>query len=507
MCKPYAGIEKTDADYSLEDETIDKYNERFLPSVNILFYLGYNSLHTGDRYDKQDKDSGMYKTLFFMMGIHTMDVITSFTIFGMFLFNITGERLQLQKLGKFMLLSALPSGIIGFVLIYMSTLNGVVSYLLSSDITLVFSAAAMAFLWKYDPWRSFASVCIGGILQVCCGTVVGSIIKYFFYVYSDSDDVLLYYGGTFCIYLVIGTGISLMLRKMQFSRLIRYLLEGGWLRLKAVSIFVMELLVEVFFMMRGQLEEETVITYNTGMVMLTVLIVVILLHVSGKEESERKIQYQESLILQQQLYVEQLEQMQKETRVFRHDYKNILSGMYLYAKEGDAEKIQEILEKLEIDFDHKIGEKIHVATQIGNIRMPEIKSLVLSKLTKMNKNHVACRLEVLYPIDSFGMDVWDFNQCLGILLDNAIEAAEMQTEPYVELQLMCQGGFFTVRVANPWEQEVDLSHMWNEGYSTKGEKRGVGLSNYKRVLKRYPQAVSVTSWEDQVFVQELTVPV
>ena len=49
--------------------------------------------------------------------------------------------------------------------------------------------------------------------------------------------------------------------------------------------------------------------------------------------------------------------------------------------------------------------------------------------------------------------------------------------------------------------------MWKEGYSTKGEQRGVGLSNYKRILKRYPQAVSVTSCENQVFVQELTVPV
>ncbi|MDE7312885.1 MAG: GHKL domain-containing protein [Eubacterium sp.] len=447
----------------------------------------------------------MNKTLIFMMLVHTVDVLVSFTVLGMFLFDITGERLQLQKLGKYVLFSGLSAGSIGFVLVYMSTLNGVVSYLLSSNITLAFATVGMSFLWKYDPWRSLSAVCIGGMLQVCCGSVVASIIKYFFFEYSE--DAFLYYGGTFVIYLAIGAGISLLLRKMQFSRLIRYMLDGGWLPLKAVSIFVLEMMVEIFFVMGRQLQEETIITYNAGMVMLTLLLVGILLHVSGKEESERKIQYQESLILQQQLYVEQLEQMQKEMRVFRHDYKNILSGMYLYAKEGDADKIQDVLERLEIDFDQKIGEKIHAATQIGNICMPELKSLVLSKLTKMNKNHIACRLEVLYPINSFGMDVWDFNQCLGILLDNAIEAAAIQPEPYVELQLMYQEGFFTVRVANPWKQEVDLSHMWKEGYSTKGEKRGVGLSNYKRVLKHYPQAVSATSWEDEVFVQELTVPV
>ena len=110
------------------------------------------------------------------------------------------------------------------------------------------------------------------------------------------------------------------------------------------------------------------------MVLLTVLLVMILLYMSGKEESRRKLEYQESLFMQQQIYVKHLEQMQKEMRVFRHDYKNTLTGMYLYAKEGDAQKIQEVLERLEIDFDQKIGEKIHAATQIGNICMPEMKT-------------------------------------------------------------------------------------------------------------------------------------
>ena len=93
------------------------------------------------------------------------------------------------------------------------------------------------------------------------------------------------------------------------------------------------------------------------------------------------------------------------------------------------------------------------------------------------------------------------------MLDNAAEAAVTQPDPYVELELMCHGGFLTVRVANPWSKEADLSHIWEEGYSTKGENRGLGLSNYKRILERCPEAVAVTSCEGQVFVQELTMPV
>ncbi len=447
----------------------------------------------------------MNEMFLWMLAVHIMDVLISYSIYGWYLFDITGERVQFQKLGKFILFSGLSSGSIGFVLLYMSTLNDVAAYMISSVITLVFSAAAVTFLWRYDAWRAFTISCVAGIFQVSCGAVIASVVAHFL---AQTESLLLFYAVYFICYLTVGAVVSLILKKMHFSRLIRYFLEKEqtlWLR--AAGAFVLEMMVEIFFVLRRQLHSETIITYNAGVVLLTVLLVMILLYMSGKEESRRKLEYQESLFMQQQIYVKHLEQMQKEMRVFRHDYKNTLTGMYLYAKEGDAQKIQEVLERLEIDFDQKIGEKIHAATQIGNICMPEMKSLVLSKLTKMNKNEIACRLEVLYPIHGFGMDVWDYNQCLGILLDNAIEAAITQTEPYVELQLVYEGGYFTTRVANPWEQEADLAHMWKEGYSTKGEQRGVGLSNYKRILKCYPQAVSVTSCENQVFVQELTVPV
>jgi len=47
--------------------------------------------------------------------------------------------------------------------------------------------------------------------------------------------------------------------------------------------------------------------------------------------------------------------------------------------------------------------------------------------------------------------------------------------------------------------------MWDEGWSTKGAGRGLGLSSYRHILENYPNASPFTSWENGVFVQELTV--
>ena len=108
----------------------------------------------------------------------------------------------------------------------------------------------------------------------------------------------------------------------------------------------------------------------------------------------------------------------------------------------------------------------------------------------MNELGIPCRLEAFYPIVEIGMDIWDFNRCLGILLDNAIEAAQESGQPGVELLLMSQGGFLTVRVANPWEGEIDITRIWEEGYSTKGGERGLGF----RAAERFWRSIREPCW-------------
>ena len=123
----------------------------------------------------------------------------------------------------------------------------------------------------------------------------------------------------------------------------------------------------------------------------------------------------------------------------------------------------------------------------------------------MREKGVECRLEVLYPVEAVDMDVWDFVRCLGVLVDNAMEAALETERPWVEIVLLAQDGRVFLRVSNPYTNSIDPGKIWNEGWSTKGAGRGVGLSGYQRILESCPNASPCTSWENGVFVQELTV--
>ena len=164
-----------------------------------------------------------------------------------------------------------------------------------------------------------------------------------------------------------------------------------------------------------------------------------------------------------------------------------------------------VLSDLDAGFDRRLGEKIQLSTQIGNLRIPPIRSLLLRKLTDMQGRGVEYRLEILYPVEDVSINVWDFVRCLGILVDNAIEAALGAEQPWVEIILLVQDGRLFLRVSNPYTHTIDPGRIWDNGWSTKGPGRGLGLSSYQRLVGNYPNASTCTNWEGGVFVQELTV--
>ncbi len=76
---------------------------------------------------------------------------------------------------------------------------------------------------------------------------------------------------------------------------------------------------------------------------------------------------------------------------------------------------------------------------------------------------------------------------------------------YINIMVSCQDGFTTFRVKNTLYSEVDFHKIWLEGYSTKGNGRGTGLANYKKILECYENVFPYTSIQDGYFIQELKI--
>ena len=60
-----------------------------------------------------------------------------------------------------------------------------------------------------------------------------------------------------------------------------------------------------------------------------------------------------------------------------------MAGLSWQAGAGELDRLCHTLSELDAGFDQRLGRKIQMSTQIGNLQIPEIRSFFLSKLTVM----------------------------------------------------------------------------------------------------------------------------
>lgn len=422
-----------------------------------------------------------------------LDSLTGHLALAVYLLAVTGERAVWKRLKKLPLLFLSPLIYILFsVGLYTIPELRMFQYYISSFSILVMCTLWVQWAWKWEFWKSFAATCMAGIFQVS-NTTLSAIVP-------------IPFAAAIGLHLGVSIVVSLLLYKLQFGRWFRLLLDNKsapWQM--ALLLFTLEATMEMLLRLAFGVQPRFLRFYYLLVVAMVILMAVMIVYLAQRIDTARKIQAQQDVIIHQRLYEQDLEMIRREVRTFRHDYKNLLAGLSQQAGEGELEGLRRTLSDLDAGFDLRLGRKIQASTQIGNLQIPEVRSLLFSKLTAMREKGVECRLEVLYPVVAVDMDVWDFVRCLGILVDNAVEAALDTERPWVEIVLLAQDQRLFFQVSNPYANCIEPGKMWNDGWSTKGAGRGLGLSGYQRILEGYPNASPCTSWENGVFVQGLTV--
>lgn len=425
-----------------------------------------------------------------------LDTLTGHLVLTVYLLAVTDERAVWRRLKKLpiLLLSPLIAVLLSTGLHAVPVL-GMPHYFIGSSAILVMCTLWVQWAWRFGFWRAFAATCMAGIFQVA-----GSTLS--FWAPGENIPFMAQLG----LYLGASIAGSLLLYKLRFGRWFRLLLDSeAPPRRTALLLFALEASMEVFLSLGRGIHPRYLPFYYLMVAVVVILMAALIIYLAQRFDTARKMQAQQDVIAQQRLYEQDLEIIRREVRTFRHDYKNLLAGLSQQAGEGELEKLRHTLSELDAGFDRRIGKKIQVSSQIGNLQLPEVRSLFLSKLTVMREKGIDCHLEVLYPVVAVDMDVWDFVRCLGILMDNAMEAALNTEQPWVEIVLLAQEGRVFLRVSNSYTNAIEPGKMWDDGWSTKGAGRGVGLSSYQRILENYPNASAATSWENSVFVQEMTV--
>ncbi len=236
-------------------------------------------------------------------------------------------------------------------------------------------------------------------------------------------------------------------------------------------------------------------TYNVS---FYVILIMLMTGFSNNHYQKKQLISHEMTILQQEVYVKKLESIQQEMRLLQHDYQNIMTATsFTSGSLKMKDKLGASLKQADEGLVHMLKEE----TQLTDIRIMEIRGIVLSKLLEMEKRNIAFSLAVNVPIQQCDIQITDLVRCLGILLDNAIEAVEQTPQPAIDLCLNQADDGLLIVVQNVVDHNVSIDEIWQTGYSTKGENRGLGLTSYQNIVDKYQNVVKETTIENNRFTQ------
>ena len=244
------------------------------------------------------------------------------------------------------------------------------------------------------------------------------------------------------------------------------------------------------------------ILFFTYFILLGIIIFILIR--SLKKELEFKSKQKEFENLRQ--YTDSLEKLYADMRVFRHDYLNIISSMIGYIDNRDIEGLERHFYESIIPISKSMRSNDFKIGDIRNIKIPELKGLLSSKLIRAQEIGIDVHIEIVEDINKINMNIIDLSRVIGILLDNAIEATEKAENTRLKIAFVRKEKSIIIIISNGYRDEkFQLNKIYEAGYSTKGEGRGLGLSNLKNIINKYNNVFLDTYIENEEFIQELEV--
>ncbi|CAM3414508.1 ATP-binding protein [Streptococcus pluranimalium] len=231
------------------------------------------------------------------------------------------------------------------------------------------------------------------------------------------------------------------------------------------------------------------------------------LDVHLRKKLQDQLDFQQDLQLKSlEDYSNQVEDLYREVKGFRHDYANLMTTLRLAIEDSDMEQIKDIYQSVLKDSHKRLRASKYDIGRLVNIDNAALKSLLASKFLQANDNNVSVSLEVPEVIQPQGMELVDFITIVSILCDNAIEAAINAASPKLTISFLLVNNKQMFIIENSTKEEtVALSELYAFGHGSKGEGRGMGLYNVMKILERSPQVSLNTTSASYLFCQSLEI--
>ena len=214
----------------------------------------------------------------------------------------------------------------------------------------------------------------------------------------------------------------------------------------------------------------------------------------SKQIDKRIAAYQRELI---ETHYQEVENMYRQIRGWRHDYRNHIQTMKAYAANGDLEAIKVYLDELDTDLN-----TVDTVVKTGNAMADAILN---SKISLARAKDITVQVDAHIPVQ-LKMSELDLCCIIGNLFDNAIEAslALPREQRLIRVYMDMKNTQLYISFTN-FTASKKMPKVGKVFKTTKGEGHGFGLVRIDNIIERLDGYLNRNS-EDGAFTTEILIP-
>lgn len=387
-------------------------------------------------------------------------------------------------------------------------------------LTIVIPSAIMYYLWQSKALIVlviaitiffYTQIKLYSILVVLFTTMILYITNFItVYIYLTIQDYIPFKFALqlidFSCFVVIALIIAYLTQLLFYKLKVSYLsLNKRYLLIITIVLFISFILLYMVSQtdMRGN---DTLKLYAILLLAIMVFLSVVILVMSNFTLREMRYKRNVKEIEAYYEYTLRIESINNEMRKFRHDYVNILTTLSDYIREDDMPGLREYFNEHIVPMKDNLKTRSIKMNGIEKLKVREIKGLITTKILQAQEKKIPISIEVPDEVDRIDMNTIELSRIIGIILDNAIEASENLEDPLIRIAFIDNDVSVTFIVMNKCSDNIPKIHeLFEQGFSTKGDNRGLGLSTLKELTDENENVLLDTIIENGFFVQKVEI--
>ena len=205
--------------------------------------------------------------------------------------------------------------------------------------------------------------------------------------------------------------------------------------------------------------------------------------------------------------IHSLKILHDQVRSFKHDFDNMVNSIGGYVVNEDIPGLKKYYQQL-LEECNKTNNLYALSPSV--INHPAIYHLLATKYYEADKKNIQINLNVFLDLNEIEerMKIYDFTRILGILLDNAMDAAEECDKKIINVTFRkdISNNMILVIIQNTYNnKDVDTEEIYQKGITSKENHSGLGLWKVRQILMHNNNLNLFTTKNDEFFTQQFEI--